>query len=141
VARQRENVFIAGVHRHLPPWVYAEKMNNPYRRGTPDCYYEAAHHGFLWAEYKWLRRIPQPLGPEDLSELSSLQRRWLRRAHRNDIPVALIVGSPQGTAIRYGTSWETPSDTQLFDNKQAALWIAMFLMTTSPYTNTRSTWL
>jgi hypothetical protein len=126
LARQRENVFIEGVHRHLPGSVYAEKMHNPFRRGTPDCYYEGPQ-GILWAEYKWLKALPDVLVCTNIKDFTKLQQRWLRRAHNNGVSVALIVGSLDGAVVCPALTWAQPLKPSPLPSKEVARWISDFL--------------
>lgn len=89
-----ENRFIAGVHKELAHRVYREKMYNPMRGGTPDCYYEGPY-GDLWVEYKWLKSFPKIIVPD----LSPLQRVWLERNYKNGHEPWVVVGSPTGCIV------------------------------------------
>ena len=91
-----ETNFIRRVGKYLPPEVYAEKTNNPYRGGTPDMYYEGGMD-ILWAEYKYLKKIPPVVDVSKL--LSALQYRWLKRAEKNNRTIAVIVGSAKGGMV------------------------------------------
>lgn len=90
-----ENQFIGRVHNALHHDVYREKMFNPMRGGTPDCYYM----GFLddlWAEYKWVKAFPKKLIKP---ALSSLQKLWLVRAYDRGREPWVVVGSPTGSVV------------------------------------------
>jgi hypothetical protein len=77
MARKPENTFIASVHKHLQ-CTYFEKMNNPYRSGTPDVWY-SGDKSDLWAEYKFIQSIPVKVDVR--LDLSELQKLWLRRRY------------------------------------------------------------
>jgi len=96
MAAKAENSFIASVHKHLVKQVYAEKMYNPLRGGTPDVYYEGGKH--LWVEYKF---IEQPKRPDTIirPELSDLQKLWLRRSHVSTGRTRVIVGCRAGGVL------------------------------------------
>ena len=96
MAAKPETRFIARVHKKLDKEVYREKTNNPYRGGTPDCYYEGPLD-ICWAEYKYLQRIPGVVDVRKL--LSDLQYRWLDRATTNNKTTLVIVGCDGGGAI------------------------------------------
>jgi hypothetical protein len=104
VTSKPETRFIARVHKGLGD-VYFEKTNNPYRRGMPDVYYEGPSGAILWVEYKWYNKLPALLDLQRV--LSPLQQHWLRRAHNNQVNVAVVVGSPDGAVIAQGSRWET----------------------------------
>lgn len=91
-----ENRFISRVHDKLDPDIYREKMFNPLRGGTPDCYY-MGYADDLWIEYKWLSKFPVkvPLVPD----LSPLQLAWLMRAHDRGRSPWVVVGSPTGSIV------------------------------------------
>lgn len=102
---KRENTYIAGVHKHLPMEVYAEKTSNPYRGGTPDCYYEGDKR-IAWAEYKFIE-VPKRADTLIKPELSPLQLRWLRRCQANGHEALVIVGSAVGgVVLRTAGIWQ-----------------------------------
>jgi len=102
MAEKPENRFINLVHSKMHKDVYYEKMNNPYRSGTPDVYYEGKAD-ILWVEYKW---IPKPwskdLLPEEICSTKSwiAQRNWLKRAYDNGVNAVVIVGIGSGRLSR-----------------------------------------
>lgn len=96
MAIKPENNFIKGVHARLDPSVYRMKTNNPYIAGIPDYYYSGPG-GDLWAEYKFIPKLPATV-PVKI-ELSKLQRHWLEGRHAEGRNVAVIVGSPEGALV------------------------------------------
>lgn len=90
---KRENTYIGNIHRHLPGGVYAEKTNNPYRGGTPDCYYESRF--MAWVEYKF-NELPKRGTTLMTPNLTPLQADWLRRAHDNGHRCGVIMGAQVG---------------------------------------------
>lgn len=107
-----ENAYRGRVHKFLPQGLLHEKMNNPYRSGTPDDYY-SGNKADLWVEYKYLPSVPQravvrPADPEKM--LSVLQMNWIN-AHYDlwkDDParnVAVIIGCPEGGVILQDKEW------------------------------------
>jgi len=88
-----------------PCAIHIEGMANPFRRGTPDYYYEGAFHP-LWVEYKFLKLIPKVLDLVGKEILSPFQKTWLLRANKNGVYVAVIVGSPEGGLILSSNKWE-----------------------------------
>jgi len=105
MSTQPEGNFIRKVHKLLPSTVYAEKMHNAYRGGTPDCYYEGAI-GSMWIEYKWLPKLPA----RHTLMLTPLQLRWLRRNAANGKYPWVVLGWKEGTktecCIFLHSDWE-----------------------------------
>ena len=96
--QKKETTFSNRLHKTGLFQYHIEKTNNPFRRGTPDFYYEGPQ-GLLWAEHKW-EDIPiqkyRPPEKLDSSKSWPLQLAWLRRAHSNHKPTAVIIGLPKG---------------------------------------------
>lgn len=106
-----EDSFRNSIHKKLNPLIHHEKMSNPYRRGTPDDYYEKPG-GFAWVEYKCYSKIPATLDlrrPEKAPKLSSEQQGWLKRAYENGMPVYVIVGLGPGRGRR-GVIFSSPEE-------------------------------
>lgn len=119
-----ENRFIAGVHKHLPR-TYAEKMNNPWRAGTPDVWY-SGDRGDLWIEYKFIERIPR--SKDILPDLTPRQKRWLNNRFDEGRNVAVVLGTPTGGVIYRDKEWLIPRDQQaltelLVPKDEIARWI------------------
>lgn len=124
MARKPENTFIASVHKHLQ-CTYFEKMNNPYRSGTPDVWY-SGDKSDLWAEYKFIQSIPVKVDVR--LDLSELQKLWLRRRYEEGRNVVVICGCKHGGVIFTDLEWEQPMfsvafRSRLADRKQIAQWI------------------
>jgi hypothetical protein len=125
MACKPENTFITGVHRHLPRTVYAEKMANPYRGGTPDVWYSGPVAD-LWIEYKYLPKLPkQQVTPA----LSALQTQWLAKRRSEGRNLAVIVGCPDGGVVFRDQEWEhalpTPQfQARLLPRPALAAWIS-----------------
>lgn len=97
MASKPETSFIQGVHKHLPR-TYKEKMNNPYRGGTPDVWY-SGNKGDLWIEYKCIPRIP--IKANILPDLSPNQQIWLSHRHADGRDVLVVVGVAKGGGVIY----------------------------------------
>jgi hypothetical protein len=124
-----ENRFLNLVHKHLPNTVYFEKTHNIYRGGTPDVYYEGPKT-ILWAEYKYLPKLPKTINliGQKTPPLSALQQRWLTRAQANNVNVAVIIGSPQGNFVLENLSWKEPHPVDQLASMlvaEIASWIQM----------------
>lgn len=125
MSRQPETTFRKSVERHLPRFLYREKMSNPYRGGTPDSWYSGIT-GDLWVEYKFMPHVPQ--STSILPALSALQRRWLNDRLAESRRVAVVLGSPDGGVIYTAGAWMRAIDTAtfvrlMFDRKRIAQWI------------------
>ncbi|NIT13216.1 MAG: hypothetical protein GTN99_02930 [Candidatus Dadabacteria bacterium] len=97
MGQKPEARFIQSIERYLSPLVYRQSMYTPYSNGTPDRYYEGPYNQ-LWVEYKFTTALkPRPFKPIDL--VTKLQAKWLLRAYKNGIPVAIILGNPKGGAM------------------------------------------
>lgn len=119
-----ENRFIAAVHRRIPQ-VYAEKMSNPWRSGTPDVWY-SGDQGDLWIEYKFIERIPR--SEKILPDLTPLQSRWLNNRFDEGRNVAVVLGTPTGGVIYRNKEWLTPMGHEalagrLESKEEVARWI------------------
>jgi len=104
VSQKQETTFANLVNSKLDPRIYYEKMNNPYRSGIPDFYYEGPS-SILWVEYKWIAKPwTEDKTPEEVCDRKEWghQRRWLERAYNNDVMTTTIVGIGLGrTASGY----------------------------------------
>lgn len=96
MAAKPETTFTASVNRKLPRLLHKEKMNNPYRSGTPDFWYSGSK-GDLWVEYKFIPKLA--IRVDNKVELSELQRIWLNARHAEGRNVAVIVGHPDGGVV------------------------------------------
>ncbi len=119
-----ETTFIRSVHRFIPK-VYAEKMNNPWRRGTADVWYSGVV-GDLWVEYKYVERIPN--SKEILPDVTSQQAKWLGNRFDEGRNVAVVLGTPTGGVIYRDREWLKPLDPQIFtscivERRKIAQWI------------------
>jgi hypothetical protein len=110
-----ETNFHQSVNRALPNIIHIEKMMNPYRRGTPDFYYEGPN-GHLWVEYKWLTKTHEKIYPRNL--LSENQQIWLIRAHRNKVPTAVIIGCPDGAIMLRDKAWNVAELVPKWEHKR-----------------------
>lgn len=89
MATTPEARFIRSINRLLPSDIYSEGMANPYRGGTPDRYYEGSR-SHLWVEYKYIKTVPASWRIKD--HVTALQIKWIRRAQKNHVPIAVIAG-------------------------------------------------
>lgn len=117
MAAKPETTFYTGVHKHLTD-LYFEKMANPYRGGTFDCWYSGRRD--LWVEYKFIE-LPKrdttvidlctPRGKAMGSPLSALQQQWGadRWAEGRNVWVIVGVGlgrAAQGIVLNCPAAWE-----------------------------------
>lgn len=116
-----ETTFTASVHRHLPPLsqLWREKMANPYRGGTADCWYSAAAD--MWVEWKFLLLPKRDTTVVDLVTkgdiISPLQRSWLRDRSDEGRNVWVIVGCKEGGVPFHSRLWEVPLTTAEFRDR------------------------
>ena len=101
-----ETRLYTGVHEKLPKEVYREKMYNPLRGGTPDCYYERRRK--LWIEYKFVA-LPARDSTVIKFNVSDLQTEWLKRCYDNGHAPRVIVGTKVGRTTM-GALLETPRE-------------------------------
>jgi len=107
-----ERRFINNVHNHIDPeWrLWKECMTGKLGgSGTPDYYYEAINT-VTWIEYKAVpKKFPKIIRLFDSKKqygLSPHQRRWVNRAHRNGVHVAVVLASEEGALIFFEGAWE-----------------------------------
>jgi hypothetical protein len=74
--------------------VYRWKINDRFTNGVPDAWY-CGDAGHLFVEYKY---VELPSRPHTLvkANLSKNQLQWLLDRHAQNVPVAVVVGSPDG---------------------------------------------
>jgi len=119
VSSKPENTFIASVHEHLPALVpgeagapYREKMYNPLRGGTWDCWYSGMVSD-LWVEYKFVN-IPTRDSTIIRPNLSDLQLYWGKSRLLEGRKLAVIIGSKDGGVIMRDREWEVPISAKDF---------------------------
>lgn len=120
MSRKPENVFIASVHRLLPPvtLLYRMKNNNDYNSGIADCWYSGPR-GDLWIEYKFLelpkrdKTIIDLVGGKD-PMITPLQQQWLAERLNEGRDCWVIVGCKDGGALFKKQQWGTPLATVEF---------------------------
>jgi len=127
MAVKPETTYIGRVHKHLPKQVYRMKNNNPYMGGIPDVWY-SAQAGDLWAEYKYLPKIPQRVNVRPTELLSKLQQEWLNDRYEEGRNVAVIIGCPSGGVLLRDKAWMNELSPLKFtslikSNADLATWI------------------
>lgn len=105
MSQKPENSFIQSVHRKFKEQVYHEKMNNPWRAGTPDVWY-SGDLGDLWIEYKYVTKLP--ISAEIRPDLTPRQSRWLNNRFDEGRNVAVVLGTPDGGVIYRNKEWDKP---------------------------------
>lgn len=101
-----EHSFIRSIHRRLPKDIYAWKIHDSYQGGVADAYYSRRGGRDIWIEYKYVPKLPKrPQTPVQL-KLSELQKDWLRERHMDGRTVSVVIGSPAGSLILPGITWE-----------------------------------
>jgi len=113
-----ERRFINSVHRHTKTnWHLWKQANSGIMglSGTPDYYYETAR-SVIWIEYKAVPgKFPLKIKLYDSKKpygLRPLQLRWLNRAHRNGVRVAVVLASAEGALIFCEGAWENEMNVE-----------------------------
>ncbi len=70
----------------------------------------------LWAEYKYLPKLPARAATVITPDLSEQQKDWLRGRHTEGRNVCVIVGCPEGAVVYQNLTWERGMTTEDFRN-------------------------
>ncbi len=106
-----ERKYIHRVHNSIDPQWNLHKQGNTGIigvNGTPDYYYEG-FNSVTWIEYKYVKNLPERFNIVDVEcrfKVTPLQRRWLNRAVKNQVRVAVVLGSEEGALIITEGRWE-----------------------------------
>jgi len=100
-----EHGYIKSVHRQLPRSTYKWKINDPYAGGVADAFY-SDDGGVLFVEYKYVPKIPKRESTVIVPKLSPNQQLWLAERHNQQVPVAVVLGTPEGSICFTEQSWE-----------------------------------
>jgi len=103
-----EGKYVNRVNSKFTTEIHAQGMGLTSTNGTPDYWYEGAHHT-LWVEYKWWNKIPAVFDlttRKDVPKISKLQAKWLRRGYNNASNVAVVLGSPHGGIFLPNLEWD-----------------------------------
>ena len=101
-----ESGFTQYIMRKLRPDVYCWKIMNTMQNGIPDCYFSGTG-GDLWAEMKWINKVPKRNTTIIEPNLSELQRRWLNARRAEGRTVCVIIGTPEGCYLFTDGTWDT----------------------------------
>lgn len=123
MAKKPEANFVNRIHRKLDvgPDFHKQAMGLTSMNGTPDYYYEGCS-GVLWVEYKWYPQEPLCVDLHDTKikpHLSKLQQRWLVRASRNGVSIAVVAGYPGGCVILPDDEWKYRWDGKALENRKS----------------------
>ena len=86
-----EHSFIKSIHRKLPPEIFKWKIHDTYTGGVPDVMY-GGPSGILFAEYKYVPKLPVKDSTLIKTTLAPLQIQWLNRMVDCGQIAAVIVG-------------------------------------------------
>ena len=86
-----EHSFIKSVHRKLPPEIFKWKIHDTYTGGVPDVMY-GGPSGILFAEYKYVPKLPARESTLIKTTLAPLQIQWLNRMVACGQSAVVIVG-------------------------------------------------
>ena len=103
------------MHRHLTPATYVWKINDNYAGGVPDAFY-SGEGGILFIEYKYIPKPPTKASTLIKPKLSGNQLYWLKGRYVQNVPVAVVVGTPKGSVVFTDLSWETGISRGELDN-------------------------
>ena len=88
--------------------VYALKIQTMNNNGVPDCWY-SGNKNYLFAEMKYIVKLPKKSGTLIQPKLSDLQIEWLGERYTEGRNVCVIIGSPDGWCIQTEPQqWENP---------------------------------
>lgn len=99
-----EHSFIKSVHRRLPKELLKWKIHDTYTAGVPDVMY-GGPGGILFAEYKYVPKLPVRDSTLIKTTLAPLQIAWLNRMVDCGQNAALIVGIEKHALIILGKDW------------------------------------
>tara|TARA_B110000116_G_scaffold45548_1_gene37797 strand:- start:6107 stop:6538 length:432 start_codon:yes stop_codon:yes gene_type:complete len=112
-----EHTFTAAFRKKLPADIYWWKINDNFAGGVPDAFLEGTNRD-LWIEFKYIKALPKR--PDTLIDLtnqkylSKLQQKWLKRREAKRGDTLVCVGCPQGVALFWENSWDTPMPAKAF---------------------------
>ena len=109
MARTPEGKFTDAINRRLPKVIHHESCTSPFRRGTPDQYYEG-EEGTCRVEYKFIKQQKLPARIElgnviKKYALSKEQNDWLTRAFYNNVKVAVVLGTKLEVFMLTSPQW------------------------------------
>ena len=88
--------------------VYALKIQTLQNNGVADCFY-SGNKNYLFAEMKYIAKLPKRLGTLIKSMLSDLQTEWIGNRYTEGRAVCVIIGSEKGWCIQTDPNqWENP---------------------------------
>ena len=103
-----EHGFVKAVHKKLPTNLYRWKIHDSYTSGVPDAMY-AGEKAILFAEYKYIPKLPARSTSPVKINLSGLQVLWLNNFVNLGHNVVVIVGTEDRNAlILKEKEWDTP---------------------------------
>jgi hypothetical protein len=110
--------------KKLHPDVYKLKIMLAFNNGVPDCWF-SGNNDDLWAEMKWMNKLPKRETTQIKPDLSPLQRKWLDDRCTEGRNVCVILGSPEGCYIFTNYEWnETITRNDVGSTrKQVIQWI------------------
>lgn len=127
MAAKPETTFTKRITSKLPRDIYVMKNNNSYTGGIPDLWI-SGNHSDLWAEMKYLPKIPTRAIVDPKKLLSSLQLQWLNNRNDEGRHVCVIIGCPAGGVVLQNKVWEmqmTASEykDQIITHAELTRWI------------------
>lgn len=120
-----ESQYTAAINRKLRDSIYVWKIMNTMQNGIPDCWYSGDKND-LFAEFKYIKKIPKRNSTLIKPDLSRLQSKWLTDRYKEGRNVCVILGSPIGAYIYKNPSWMNSKITKcdlILNQKQVVEWI------------------
>jgi len=82
--------------------IYCLKLCLTHNSGVPDSWI-VGDTGSMWIEFKYIKALPKRANTIVPDGLSALQRKWIEERIEQGVRVAVIICTPEGDVIRYGT--------------------------------------
>jgi hypothetical protein len=90
-----ESQYQAAVQKRLPPFIYKWSISDKLQGGVPDAFYrhlKSLTGKPLWAEFKFVKKLPKTDSTMVVPNLSAQQLIWLRQAIGAGEKACVIVG-------------------------------------------------
>ena len=106
-----EHSYVKAIHKALSPEVFKWKIHDTYAGGVPDTFYSGPK-GFVWVEYKYIKKMPVQGTTTLKNTLSALQAVWLDRAVDHGQRVIVVYGFEDKALILENKEWNAAAPTK-----------------------------
>ena len=106
-----EHSYVKAVHKALSPEVFKWKIHDTYAGGVPDAFYSGPK-AFIWAEYKYIKKLPVQGTSILKNTVSPLQKSWLNRAVDHGQRVMVIYGYEDKALVLENKEWNAAALTK-----------------------------